>query len=128
MTELQALNVIARDIRNLLGVYTPVNKNPNAKTRGNLKKQVLSYNTIDKIKGGTKGSNVATKYNRTFTVNYAPPDAKYGKFVEKGTIHMEANPFAKKAINEATRKNIGLMKKELAKLIKKDFVNILKTK
>lgn len=127
MTELQALNVIAEDIRNLLGVYTPVNKNPNAKSRGNLKRRVIAYNTIDKIKGKAKGSSITTKYNRTFTVNYAPPQAEYGKFVEKGTIHMKANPFASRAIKEGTKKNIGLIKNELAKLIKKDFINILKT-
>lgn len=127
MTGLQALNTIAQDIRDLLGVYTPVNKNPNAKNRGNLRKKVLQYNTIDRIKGKAKGSTLATKYNSSFTVNYAPKDAEYGKFVEKGTVNMDAQPFAKRAIKEATKKNMGLLKKDLAKALKQEFIKILKT-
>jgi HK97 gp10 family phage protein len=127
MAEIQALNIIAGDIRNLLGVYTPVNKNPKAKKRGNLKDKVLSYNTIQRIKGNPKGNTLNTKYNRIISVNYAPPGATYGKFVEKGTSKMKANPFASKAIKEATKKNLVLMKKELAKLLKKDFIEILKS-
>jgi hypothetical protein len=34
------------------------------------------------------------------TLNYAPPGAEYGKFVEDGTVYMKARPFAEEAAND----------------------------
>lgn len=65
---------------------------------GNLYRNVGSYNTTDRmirtVKGTKKGD---TKYDLVLQVG--PPEAKYGKFVEKGTYKMKARPFGETAAN-----------------------------
>ena len=71
---------------------------------GNLYRNVSQYNTLDKMirtrKGAKKGD---TSYDLVLQV--APPDAKYGKFIEKGTknkdgsVKMKARPFGEAAAN-----------------------------
>jgi HK97 gp10 family phage protein len=120
MVEIKTLRTIARDTRTLLESYTPVNKNPNAPTRGNLKKQMLNYNSVNKIVGKskqTKRGNLTTQLNQTLSVKYAPPGAEYGKFVNDGTRYIEPRKFANRALNEAVKKNIKLIVKDLAKIV-----------
>ena len=59
---------------------------------GNLYRQVGDYNTATQMIAEEKG-----KY--TLTLNYAPPAATYGKYVQNGTWKMEARPFAEYAAN-----------------------------
>lgn len=65
---------------------------------GNLYRNVSQYNTLDRMirtrKGAKKGD---TSYDLVLQV--APPGAKYGKFVEKGTYKMKARPFGETAAN-----------------------------
>ena len=103
------LNDIAKKIGDLTTSYAPINKNPLAKNRGNLKRQLSKRNTPKFVKGTDSAKNFNVK-NRTtfgleFTVDYAPPGAEYGKFVEEGFTHkggkqIPPNPFAEKAIND----------------------------
>ena len=89
MIEIKTLRKIATDVRTLLEVYTPVNVIPNAKTRGNLKKQMLSYNSSNKIIGKSKQVsqfNIVTNWSQTLTVSYAPPGAEYGKYWNDPTV------------------------------------------
>jgi HK97 gp10 family phage protein len=120
MVEIKTLRKVASDTRTLLESYTPVNKNPNAVTRGNLKKQMLNYNSVNKIIGKskqTKSGNITTALNQTLTVKYAPPGAEYGKFVNDGTKYIEPQKFANRALRGAIDKNIKLIVKDLAKII-----------
>ena len=104
-----SLNDIAKKIGDLTTAYAPINKNPNAKNRGNLKRQLAKRNTPQFVKGTNSARNFNIK-NRTtfgleFTVDYAPPGAEYGQFVEEGFRHkggkqIPPNPFAEKAIND----------------------------
>ncbi len=65
---------------------------------GNLYRNVSQYNTLDRMirtrKGAKKGD---TSYDLVLQV--APPGAKYGRFVEKGTYKMKARPFGATAAN-----------------------------
>lgn len=65
---------------------------------GNLYRNVSQYNTLDRMirtrKGAKKGD---TSYDLVLQV--APPGAKYGRFVEKGTYKMKARPFGETAAN-----------------------------
>lgn len=128
MVEIKTLRKIATDTRTLLESYTPVNKNPNAPTRGNLKKQMLSYNSVNKIIGKskqTKDGKFTTALNQTLTVKYSPPGAEYGKFVNDGTKYIEPRKFANKALNQAVDKNIKLIVRDLAKLVGEEIRNNL---
>lgn len=128
MVEIKTLRKIATDTRTLLESYTPVNKNPNAPTRGNLKKQMLNYNSVNKIIGKskqTKSGNFTTALNQTLTVKYAPPGAEYGKFVNDGTKYIEPRKFANKALNQAVDKNIKLIVRDLAKIVGDEIRNNL---
>jgi HK97 gp10 family phage protein len=62
---------------------------------GNLYRSINDFNTPDKMisKQGNKSS---------ITLNYAPPEAVYGGFVEKGTSKMRARPFAGNAADDPT--------------------------
>jgi hypothetical protein len=103
------LSDIAKKIGDLTVAYAPINKNPQAPKRGNLKKQLAKRNTPQFVKGTDSAKNFNVK-NRTtfgleFTIDYAPPGAEYGKFVEEGFKHkggkqIPPNPFAERAIND----------------------------
>jgi hypothetical protein len=130
MVEIKTLRKVANTTRTLLEKYTPVNKNPNAESRGNLKKQMLSYNSVNKIIGKsrqTKTGNITTQLNQTLTVKYAPPGAEYGKFVNDGTTNIKPpRKFANRALNEAVRLNANAIANDLAKIVADDIRSKLK--
>ena len=66
---------------------------------GNLYRTVGDYNTATRMLREEEG-----KY--TIVLNYAPPGAEYGKFVEEGTRYMDARPFAQYASQDATLKSL----------------------
>ena len=59
---------------------------------GNLYRTVGSFNTTQRMAFQQKGKSF-------LTLNYAPPGAKYGTYVEKGTSRMPSRPFAMIAAN-----------------------------
>lgn len=129
------LKDIAKKVGDLTVAYAPINKNVKAKTRGNLKKRLKAANTPNKIlKTNAKKPNILqdTKFGIEFAIDYAPPGAEYGKFVEEGYKHkggkqIPPNPFAEKAINDPQVKSlIKQYTKELAKEIKKALVEDIK--
>ena len=135
MIEIKTLRKIAADVRSLLEVYTPVNVIPNAKTRGNLKKQMLSYNSSNRIIGKSKQSstfNIVTNWSQTLTVNYARPGAEYGKYWNDPTVASNIRGgktsnipgkinFASKSLNEAIQKNVKLLARDLARGVADDI-------
>ena len=59
---------------------------------GNLYRTVGSFNNDQRM--------IFTQKGKSFlTLNYAPPGARYGPYVEKGTSRMPARPFAMIAAN-----------------------------
>jgi hypothetical protein len=59
---------------------------------GNLYRTVGSFNNDQRMINTQKGKSF-------LTLNYAPPGARYGTYVEKGTSRMPARPFAATAAN-----------------------------
>ena len=59
---------------------------------GNLYRSVDSFNIPQRTVFSQKGKSF-------IQINYAPPNAKYGVYVEKGTYKMPARPFAYQASN-----------------------------
>jgi hypothetical protein len=59
---------------------------------GNLYRTVGSFNTTQRMVFQQKGKSF-------ITLNYAPPGARYGTYVEKGTRRMPSRPFAQIAAN-----------------------------
>jgi HK97 gp10 family phage protein len=89
-----------KSLKDLAGLYktlaqTNLTTGPTkAYKTGNLYNQIGSRNSADSmISTPSKGKFV-------LTLNYAPSDATYGKFVEEGTRYMDARPFAEKAAND----------------------------
>jgi len=66
---------------------------------GNLLRTVASYNTPSKMISEVKTGD---QYSFEIELDYAPPGAEYGKFVNDGTYKMDARPFADNAINDPT--------------------------
>lgn len=66
---------------------------------GNLLKTVASYNTPAKM---IKEIKTTDDYSFEIVLDYAPPGAEYGKFVNDGTYKMDARPFATNAMNDPT--------------------------
>ena len=66
---------------------------------GNLLRTVASFNTPQRMV-----SEVKTKDTYSFEIelDYAPPGAEYGKYVNDGTYKMDARPFATNAMNDPT--------------------------
>jgi hypothetical protein len=61
---------------------------------GNLFRRVGEYNTPNRmIKSNSKTSI-------SLVLDFAPPNAEYGKYVELGTYKMKARPFAEAAAND----------------------------
>ena len=89
-----------KTLKDLAGLYktlaqTNLTTGPTkAYKTGNLYNQIGSKNSADSM----TSSPSKTKF--VLTLNYAPSDATYGKFVEEGTSKMEARPFAEKAAND----------------------------
>jgi hypothetical protein len=69
-------------------------------------------------------TSTPSKGKFVLTLNYAPSDANYGKFVEEGTQYMEARPFAEKASQDP------LLKKTIDAYVngymEKDFLPVIK--
>jgi len=132
-----SLKDIAKKVGDLTVAYAPINKDPQAPKRGNLKRRLKAANTPNKVlKTNVKKPNIVqdTKFGIQFSVNYAPTGAKYGKFVEEGFKHkggktIPPNPFAEKAINDpSVRKMIKDYTKELAKEVKKQLLEDFRKK
>jgi hypothetical protein len=66
---------------------------------GNLLKTVASYNTPLRM---VKEIKTGDQYSFEIELDYAPPGAEYGKFVNDGTYKMAARPFADNAVNDPT--------------------------
>jgi len=66
---------------------------------GNLLRTVTSYNTPSRM---IKEIKTGDEYSFEIELDYAPPGAEYGKFVNDGTYKMDARPFADNAINDPT--------------------------
>lgn len=64
---------------------------------GNLYRSVTSFNNPRRMIFQQKGKSF-------ITLNYAPPEAKYGTYVEKGTYKMKSRPFAYNAANSKETK------------------------
>lgn len=93
-----------KTLKDLAGLYKTLAQTnlTTGKTRayrtGNLYTQVSQKNTADNMVTQTsKGTYV-------ISLNYAPDQAEYGKFVEEGTYKMEARPFAENAANSPEMK------------------------
>lgn len=131
------LKDIAKKVGDLTVAYAPINKNPQAPTRGNLKRRLKAANTPNKVlnKNVEKANIVQdTKFGIDFNIDYAPPGAKYGKFVEeghktrkqpggKGKAFVKPNRFAEKAVKDpSVKKMIKEYTKDLAKEIKNQIL------
>jgi hypothetical protein len=131
------LKDIAKKVGDLTVAYAPINKNLQAPKRGNLKKRLKAANTPNKVlvKNAEKTNIVQdVKYGIEFNIDYAPPGAKYGKFVEeghktrkkpggRGKSYVKPNPFAQKAVKDPElKKMIKGYTKELASEIKKQLL------
>jgi hypothetical protein len=66
---------------------------------GNLLKTVASYNTPARM---VKELKTSDDYSFEIVLDYAPPGAEYGKYVNDGTYKMDARPFATNAMNDPT--------------------------
>jgi hypothetical protein len=80
---MKTIQEVASVYRTLAIAAAPVNKSPNATNRGNLRKQLGSYNTVAKMTSETQ-DKAAEKSSVSLSFNYAPPGATYGQFVEEG--------------------------------------------
>lgn len=89
-----------KTLKDLAGLYktlaqTNLTTGPTkAYKTGNLYDQVGRSNSADSM------ISTPSKSKFVLTLNYAPSDATYGKFVEEGTRYMDARPFAKNAAND----------------------------
>jgi hypothetical protein len=97
------LNDIAKKVTSLAQLNLTRGKTKAYKT-GNLYNKVGSYNTPNRVLGTTKLgkkrlSKDKTSYGIELNLTYNPPGAEYGKFVEEGTVNMDARPFAQEAID-----------------------------
>jgi hypothetical protein len=94
---------VAESFRTLAKTYMINRPKPAYKT-GNLMNTVYSYNTPDRMLRSTKtkkGNKIKIETPKVFiTLDYAPPGAEYGKFVEDGTVYMKKRPFAEEAAND----------------------------
>jgi len=81
-----------------------INRSKPAYKTGNLFNTVGSFNTTDKMLRSTKtkkGNKIKIETPKVFiTLDYAPPGAEYGKFVQNGTYKMKKRPFAEEAAKD----------------------------
>ena len=66
---------------------------------GNLLRKVKSANTPNKM---VKELKTKDKFSFEIELDYAPPGAEYGQFVNDGTYKMDARPFADNALEDPT--------------------------
>ena len=100
---MKEFNQVANSFRTLAQTYM-INRSKPAYKTGNLFNTVGSFNTTAKMLSSTKtktGKKIKIETPKVYiTLNYAPPGAEYGKFVEDGTVYMKARPFAEEAAND----------------------------
>ena len=100
---MKEFNEVANSFRTLAQTYM-INRSKPAYKTGNLFRTVGSYNTVSRMLSSTKnktGKKIKIETPKVYiTLNYAPPNAEYGKFVEDGTVYMKARPFAEEAAND----------------------------
>ena len=87
-----------KDIAKQLSTITQVNlqtKPTRAIDTGNLLRTIKSYNTPARM---VKEMRTQDTYSFEVELDYAPPGAEYGKFVNDGTYKMAARPFATNAL------------------------------
>jgi hypothetical protein len=94
---------VADSFRTLAQTYM-INRSKPAYKTGNLFNTVGSFNTTDKMLRSTKtkkGNKIKIETPKVFiTLDYAPPGAEYGKFVQNGTVYMKKRPFAEEAAKD----------------------------
>ncbi len=94
---------VADSFRTLAQTYM-INRSKPAYKTGNLFNTVGSFNTTDKMLRSTKtkkGNKIKIETPKVFiTLDYAPPAAEYGKFVQNGTYKMKKRPFAEEAAKD----------------------------
>ena len=94
---------VADSFRTLSQTYM-INRSKPAYKTGNLFNTVGSFNTTDKMLRSTKtkkGNKIKIETPKVFiTLDYAPPGAEYGKFVQNGTSKMKKRPFAEEAAKD----------------------------
>jgi hypothetical protein len=94
---------VAETFRTLAKTYI-INRSKPAYKKGILMNTVYSYNTPDRMLSSKKtktGTKIKIETPKVFiTLDYAPPGAEYGKFVEEGTVKMKKRPFAEEAAND----------------------------
>jgi hypothetical protein len=100
---MKEFNQVANSFRTLAQTYM-INRSKPAYKTGNLFNTVGSFNTTDKMLSSTKtkkGTKIKIETPKVFiTLDYAPPGAEYGKFVQNGTVYMKKRPFAEEAAND----------------------------
>ena len=100
---MKELQQVANVYRELAQLYIIRRSKPAYKT-GNLYNRVGEYNTFQRMltKNPTIAkSKIPIKVEQiNLSLSFAPPGAKYGRFVEEGTVNMDARPFAKEAAND----------------------------
>ena len=100
---MKELQQVANVYRELAQLYIIRRSKPAYKT-GNLYNRVGEYNTFQRMltKNPTRAkSKIPIKVEQiNLSLSFAPPGAKYGRFVEEGTVNMDARPFAKEAAND----------------------------
>lgn len=87
-----------KDIAKQLSTITQVNlqtKPTRAIDTGNLLRTIKSYNTPSRM---VKEIRTQDEYSFEIELDYSPPGAEYGKFVNDGTSKMAARPFATNAL------------------------------
>lgn len=95
-----------KDIAKQLSTITQVNlqtKPTRAIDTGNLLRTIKSYNTPARM---VKEIRTQDEYSFEIELDYAPPGAEYGKFVNDGTYKMDARPFATNALNSPIIKSM----------------------
>ena len=99
---MKELQQVANVYRELAQLYIIRRSKPAYKT-GNLYNRVGEYNTFQRMltKNPTRAkSKIPIKVEQINLPYFAPGGAKYGRFVEEGTVNMDARPFAKEAAND----------------------------
>ena len=91
---------VAESFRTLAKTYM-INRSKPAYKTGNLFNTVGSFNKPGRMikSSSTKtGNSIKIETPKVYiTLNYAPPGAEYGKFVQNGTSKMKKRPFAEEA-------------------------------
>lgn len=91
-----SINQVARSIRDLAQLNLRRGSTKAYKT-GNLYRAIGSFNTVSRMVKERRGKSTVEV---SIDIDYAPPTAPYGQFVNDGTRKMKARPFATNALND----------------------------